>query len=349
MCLYPRLMMNPKYRANKKNGGVIPPCFDGRVKYVPIGCGVCIECRQQKARNWQVRLLEDIKDNTNGRFVTLTFSTESLKKLIEQDKTLAEKQAKVDTETGELLIRKNLGDLKGYDLDNGIVTVAVRYFLERWRKEHKKSLRHWLISELGGGHTEHVHLHGIVWTDKIEDIEKHWKYGYVWAGYKQIDGSTMNYVTEKTVNYITKYVTKVDPLHKAYEPVVLCSPGIGSNYVKSRNFKLNKYDGEQTSEAYITRSGSKIALPIYWRNKVYTEEQREKLWIQKLDKQERWVCGERIDISGGEEDYNKAVEYHRRRTSALGYRSPEFIWKRAVYENARRAMIQEKRFGSQGQ
>lgn len=67
--------------------------------------------------------------------------------------------------------------MKGYDLDNGIVTRAVRYFLERWRKENKKSLRHWFISELGGGQTEHVHLHGIVWTDDVKGVIKHWQYG----------------------------------------------------------------------------------------------------------------------------------------------------------------------------
>ena len=59
MCLYPRLIKNPKYKKNKKNGGVIPAFLDERVLAVPIGCGECIECRKQKRRNWQVRLLEE--------------------------------------------------------------------------------------------------------------------------------------------------------------------------------------------------------------------------------------------------------------------------------------------------
>ena len=50
MCLYPRLIENRKYRANGKNGGVIPAIVDHRTRYVPIGCEVCIECRKQKAR-----------------------------------------------------------------------------------------------------------------------------------------------------------------------------------------------------------------------------------------------------------------------------------------------------------
>ena len=48
MCLYPRFMKNPKYKPNKKNGGNPPTITDKRVKYVPVGCGKCIECRNQK-------------------------------------------------------------------------------------------------------------------------------------------------------------------------------------------------------------------------------------------------------------------------------------------------------------
>lgn len=64
MCLYPRLIENKKYRANAKNGGKIPPITDQRTRYVPVGCGYCVECRKQNARQWQARLLEDIKENT---------------------------------------------------------------------------------------------------------------------------------------------------------------------------------------------------------------------------------------------------------------------------------------------
>ena len=76
MCLYPRLIKNPKYRVTKKNGGNVPSPSDTRVMYVPIGCGVCFECMKQKANSWKARLLEDLKENTNGKFVTLTFSNE---------------------------------------------------------------------------------------------------------------------------------------------------------------------------------------------------------------------------------------------------------------------------------
>jgi hypothetical protein len=138
MCLYPKLVDNPKYKANKKNGGVIPPIHDKRVLLVPVGCGKCIECRKQKKREWQVRLLEDIKTNKNGKFVTLTFDRESLEKLQDDVGYISD----------------------NYVQNNAVATLGVRRFLERWRKKYKKSVRHWLVTELGHTGTERIHLHG---------------------------------------------------------------------------------------------------------------------------------------------------------------------------------------------
>lgn len=69
-------------KKQKKNGGNVPPITDQRTTKVPIGCQTCKECRDQKSREWQTRLLEDIKTNENGIFVTLTYSTESLQELV---------------------------------------------------------------------------------------------------------------------------------------------------------------------------------------------------------------------------------------------------------------------------
>ena len=67
MCLYPKLIKNRKYIANKKNGGNIPPVNDLRVLMVPVGCGKCIECKKQKSREWSIRLQEEIRHMNNGK------------------------------------------------------------------------------------------------------------------------------------------------------------------------------------------------------------------------------------------------------------------------------------------
>ena len=220
MCLYPTLIENPKYKPNKKNGWQPPPILDERVKYVPIGCQKCLECRKQKARNWQIRITEDIRHHKNAKFVTLTFSHESYAEIAEKILT-DEKRKQKPT---------------GYDLDNEIATYAVRHFLERYRKKHKKSVRHWLVTEIGHEGTENIHLHGLLYTDDIKETIKHWQYGFVWAGYELHNGDLQNYVNEKTVTYITKYVTKADKDHPGYNPIILTSSGIGGNYQNSPNF-----------------------------------------------------------------------------------------------------------------
>ena len=50
MCLYPRLIPNPKYRTSKKRGYYKPSPHDARLNYVPVACGKCYECRKKKAR-----------------------------------------------------------------------------------------------------------------------------------------------------------------------------------------------------------------------------------------------------------------------------------------------------------
>ena len=114
---------------------------------------------------------EEIRHKKNGKFVTLTFSEESLVELGED---------------------KSINTLNGYNLDNEIATLAVRRFLERWRKKYKKSVKHWFVTELGHNGTERIHLHGIIFTkENKETIESIWKYGNIWVG---------TFVNTKTIN-----------------------------------------------------------------------------------------------------------------------------------------------------
>lgn len=356
MCLYPTLIKNKKYQENKKNRGIIPPIVDLRTMYVTIGCQECIECRKQKAREWQVRMMEDIKTNTNGKFVTLTLSNESLKQIHNYT------QQKIDNEIDKIRHYrtfnkesvKKIEKLKllksGYKLDNEIATQATKLWRERWRKEYRTSPRHWLITELGHNGTENIHLHGIIWTDKeFDDIKRIWKYGYIWPRPENKRECKNNYVSAKTVNYIIKYITKQDKDHYGYKSKILTSPGIGNNFTKTLDAQSRAYkeDGS-TNETYRTKTGHKISMPIYWRNKIYSEEEREKLWIQKLDKQERYVGGEKIDVSKGEEDYYKTLEWYRRKSSELGYGTGKRDWKKQEYaEKLRELRILQRMYGAE--
>lgn len=313
-------MKNPRYKPNKKNGGNIPEMRDARLGFVPVRCGVCMECMAAKSAEWKARLLEEIKYNKQkGNFVTLTFSNESYKEIV------------------EAVLNKN-PSIEGYDLDNQVATVAVHRWRERWRKETGKSPRHWLITELGGGETEHLHLHGIVWGETAL-IGKHWGYGFATIG----DGKGRNFVNEQTIGYITKYITKLDEKHKYYQPKILCSnqPGIGKGFVDTMNAKACKFKGDKTKTTYTTPQGFNMNLNVYWRNKLYTEEERELLWLQKLDEGVQYIGGEKIKAEDSE-NRAKLLKYYQNVSKKLGYGSPG-DWEARKYEEQRRKLMQDKR------
>lgn len=313
MCLYPKLIDNRKYKPNKKNNYNPPkPPEDQRVLYVPVGCGRCIECKTKKANNWKIRLNEEVRTNPNGQFVTLTFSEEKLNEIKNN-------------------IKKS--NQYSYEIDNEIASYAVRHFLELWRKHNKKSVKHWLITELGTTKTERIHLHGIIFTDKPNEIEKIWKYGYVYIG---------KWVNEQTINYISKYVTKTDKTHKEYNSKIFSSKGIGYNYLNRPDSFRNEFKDKETDEQYTTKKGQKLSLPIYYRNKLWTEEERERLWTNRLDKEERWVLGARIDLKhpDSEKHYKNAVEEARKLNKAWGYGTDEKNYEQKKYEEKRKKLKQ---------
>lgn len=288
-----------------------------------------MECRKKKAREWQIRLQEDIKYNTGAKFITLTFSNEKIKelhqKIMQQD--------------------PNNWGMKGYELDNKIATYAMRKFNERYRKHYKKALRHWTVTELGHNGTENIHLHGIIWPTGInkkgeqctmEIIEKLWENGWVWK-YKNVGHHKVNYVNNRTVNYIVKYVSKRDELHQHYKSIILTSPGIGKQYTTTLNAEKNKYKGKETRQYYKTDTGHKISLPKYWRNKIYTDEQREQLWMNELDKQTIYICGEKVSTKYGMETTFELRSYYRKKNRRLGYGSYHKDQDRLEWEEKRRA------------
>lgn len=315
MCLYPKLISNPKYKPNKKNGGVVPIVCDERVKLVPIGCGKCLECKKKKANGWSCRLKEEIRNDNTGLFVTLTFSNESIREIV-----------------------KDIVGLNGYELDNEIATIAVRRFLERWRWEYGKSVKHWLITELGHKGTENIHLHGVIWcnAEQKKNLAEIWKYGYVYKGYS---------MGERAINYVVKYCLKTDIKHKEYNQKIFCSKGIGNGFKNRPVIRNHEFKNEpgKTKEYYRDDAGYKKALPIYYRNMVFTEDQREILWLEKLDKMERYVLGSRIDVSKDYIEYDRALKTAREKNNRLGYGDDSKNWDRIAYENNRRKIMYEKR------
>ena len=261
MCLYPEYFKNPKYLPNKKNKGRPPICLDRRLLYIPAKCGCCIECRKEKQREWRVRLEEELRSNF-GYFTTLTISPEGIEE--------------IERKTG-LEWQKN---------PNEIATKALRLFLERARKETGKSIKHWCVTELGED-KDRIHLHGIFFGQKsAELIRRHWKYGFVFIG---------DYCNSRSINYMTKYMLKVDIKHPEFKQIVLASPGIGDRYMNRRDYLWQKQNYKNINVAtYTFRNGTKMAMPKYYKNKIFTDDEREKMWINNLNRGLLWIYGEKV-------------------------------------------------------
>ena len=316
MCLFPKLIKNPKYKENKKNGGQLPPVSDSRILGVPIKCGICFECRKAIARDWRIRLREEVTNNNEWKFITLTFNTESLKDL----------NAETTKKTR-------------YEKDNEIATIAIKRFLERHRKKYKTSIRHWCITELGNGKLEHLHIHGVLKTTlNDEELIKLWKYGYVHTSWN----NQPNYVNGKTINYITKYMIKTDESHKYYTPKILCSPGIGKAFLNKEAAKIAK-----KNDYYINNKGDKMPLPIYYRNNIYTEDERETLWINKLNEDKRYINKQEIKGKNKKDklkNISAALRAAQKLNKEFGYASPDDGWEEKAYENSVRELIYKNRF-----
>ena len=62
-------------------------------------------------------------------------------------------------------------------------------------------------------------------------------------------------------------------------------------------------------------------LPIYYKNKIYTDEEKEKLWIEKQERGYRYICGEKVS-TGDEEEWNNLVTYYQERAKKLYKEKP---------------------------
>lgn len=282
MCLYPIYIKNPKYQPNKKNKGSPPELDDIRKYQVLIGCGKCEECMRQRADQWRVRLLEEIKTDKTGVFVTLTFNQESLQSI----------ENKADK-----------GQNHQENSDN-VAKYAIRHFLERWRKKYRKSVKHWLITELGHEGTERLHIHGLIFTENQDDIVSLWGYGYVYLG---------SWVNEQTINYVIKYCTKQDKDHPNWRGKIFCSAGLGKSYLSKGHDKTQDY--------YRDRKGFIHALPLYYKNKIYTEKEREQMWMDKLTENIRYCEGHRFDCKTkiGLIGFKKQLEHAQKESVRKGY------------------------------
>lgn len=231
-------------------GRCISP-FTKRGESTPLPCGKCYECKMRRVSGWSFRLMKEAEVSSSAFFVTLTYDPETVP------------------------ITKN-----------GFMTLSKRdcqLFLKRLRKRTNKKVKYYLAGEYSPAPKNRPHYHIIIFNAEIEDIEIAWNLGHIHYGT----------VSEASVGYTLKYISKEGriPLFARDDrqpEFSLMSKKMGAHYLTKAMRRWHKSD--LLNRLYIPlKDGKKIAMPRYYRDKIYRKVEVEKIVIhmQNLET-ERW-------------------------------------------------------------
>lgn len=214
-----------------------------------VPCGKCYDCKNRRISGWSFRLLQEAKKSTSALFVTLTYDTEQVP-----------------------ISNNGFMSLEKADVQN---------FFKRLRhhaKDKKKRIKYYAAAEYGGK-TKRPHYHAIIFNAKEQDIEKAWTKGQVHIG--QLSPASAAY----TLKYISKGKTtgKFERDDRVSE-FSLMSKKLGINYLSDKIKAWYKADMENRYYVPI-EDGKKIALPRYYKEKLFTKEEREIIGKSLFDKE----------------------------------------------------------------
>lgn len=209
----------------------------------PLPCGRCPECKMQMIHGWAFRLMQEEKKSDSSLFITLTYATKNV----------------------SLSRRGGVQSLRKRDL---------QLFFKRLRRAHTKSSESRAIKYLAcgeyGGRTKRPHYHIILFNSQIEKIEPAWGLGSIHYGD----------VTPASCYYTLKYVMK--SYGKNYyrklgieKEFRVMSKQLGMSYVN--NQKIQKWHkADVANRLYLNLTdGKKIAMPRYYKDKLFNEQERE--------------------------------------------------------------------------
>lgn len=257
-CLNPRGIINPRYRKmtntqideyvlenhiedvssifTESKSGFHIPHFRPHDYYLQVPCGKCSECKRKYRLSWSIRLLKEI-NFYRSRFGdrSVTFITLTFDDL-------------------------NLARFK----DN--VSLCLNRYIDRIRKASGVRPRYFFCTELGSK-THRLHLHGLIFnsTDISPTLQREkWTYGFSYIGY----------CTERTANYVTKYLLKqsLEDESDFYKPRIFVSNGLGLSYVNADTIEYHINGFEPIF--YIWHNGHRYPLADYYKRKLFTDDIR---------------------------------------------------------------------------
>ncbi|AXH73597.1 MAG: replication initiator protein [Microviridae sp.] len=210
-----------------------------KTKELSVPCGKCPECKKSRVNSWLFRLDKELERSSNPLFVTLTYSNDNLTWTNDGKQTLV----KNDLQLFFKRLRHNYG------------------------KHSQKKIKYYAVGEYGT-RTRRPHYHIILFNmDNTELIQPSWQQGHT-LSLPLVAGGTA---------YVLKYLNKAPTYHKKNEEqqreFSLMSKKMGENYLTPAMIKYHKNSVNNTH--VTTQSGHKLALPKYYKEKLYNETERK--------------------------------------------------------------------------
>lgn len=204
------------------------------IRGMRVPCGKCIVCRQNRARQWAVRLQHELQFHHQYCFITLTYDDEHVP-IIEGDITLWKNDLQLFWKRLRKLLPKN----------QKIKYLACGEYGEKTSRPHYHAIIFgWQPEDL-------IEISNKIITSEI--LESVWKQGNVAVGS----------VVDETIYYVTGYILKTIPkkaLGKRQREFIAVSQGMGIEYAKM-------YE-QEVKQGTLKTNGKSAGVPLYYRKKI---------------------------------------------------------------------------------
>lgn len=188
----------------------------------------------------------------------------------------------------------------------------------RYYSPKKPKIKYYAAAEYGSD-TKRPHYHIILFNADPKNIDVAWGMGSVYYGT----------VSAASVGYSLKYISKKGsiPIHSRDDRLPefsLMSKKLGANYLTPAMIEWHESDIENRMYLNI-EGGKKISMPRYYKDQIYTIEQREHIGAKLAVKMEEKL---KLDISQYKGDYyrdkaeselaaQRRREYRNRKTDKI--------------------------------
>lgn len=218
-------------------------------EYVP--CGECVNCKARRISGWSFRLMMEERYCSSAQFLTLTYAPENVSK---------------SPLGGRLTLDKS----------------HVQCFIKKLRRRSNwgNSVKYFAVGEYGTAFSR-PHYHLLLFNAHIEDVQPCWQFGQIYYGT----------VSGASVGYCLKYMCKERkiPQYKGDDRLPefgLFSKGLGISYITPETIQWHKDD--LLSRMYVPlEGGQKVAMPRYFKEKIYTKAERMRIQLAMVVRQEK--------------------------------------------------------------